>query len=54
MTRAGAAGLDARAMLTDNDAYEFISAIGGLFVTGPTRINVNDFHAILTKVQGPK
>lgn len=50
LARAGAAGLDARAFLADNDAYGFFAALGGggdLVVTGPTRTNVNDFRAIL-------
>ena len=54
LARAAAAGLDARAMLADNDAYGFFAAIGGMVVTGPTRTNVNDFRAILIKAQGPK
>jgi hydroxypyruvate reductase len=47
LARAAALGLDARALLTDNDAYGFFSALGDLVVTGPTRTNVNDFRAIL-------
>ena len=45
--RAGAAGLDARRSLDDNDGHGFFSALGDLIVTGPTRTNVNDFRAIL-------
>ncbi len=40
-------GLDASAFLTNNDAYSFFEAVGGLIVTGPTCTNVNDFRAIL-------
>ncbi len=47
LTRARALGLNARAMLDDNDGYGFFSALGDLVVTGPTRTNVNDFRAIL-------
>jgi hydroxypyruvate reductase len=47
LARAGAAGLDAKAMLANNDAYGFFSALGDLVVTGPTRTNVNDFRAVL-------
>lgn len=47
LTRASAAGLDAKAMLANNDAYGFFSALGDLVVTGPTRTNVNDFRAVL-------
>ena len=53
LARAAAAGLDARAMLADNDAYGFFAAIGDLVVTGPTRTNVNDFRAILIGGQQP-
>ena len=41
------AGVDARAMLADNDGYGFFAKLGDLVVTGPTRTNVNDFRAIL-------
>jgi hydroxypyruvate reductase len=47
LARARAAGLDARAMLADNDAYGFFAALGDLVVSGPTLTNVNDFRAIL-------
>ena len=47
LARAAAAGLDARAMLADNDGYGFFAALGDLVVTGPTRTNVNDFRAVL-------
>ena len=47
LARAEAKGLDARAMLADNDGYGFFSALGDLVVTGPTLTNVNDFRAIL-------
>jgi hydroxypyruvate reductase len=40
-------GLDAKALLAANDSYGFFSALGDLLVTGPTRINVNDYRAIL-------
>jgi hydroxypyruvate reductase len=47
LARARALGLDAAAMLADNDGYGFFSALGDLVVTGPTLTNVNDFRAIL-------
>ena len=47
MRRAVAAGLDARALLDDNDAWTFFDALGDLVVTGPTRTNVNDFRALV-------
>jgi hydroxypyruvate reductase len=47
LARAAAEGLDAKALLADNDAYRFFEALGDLVVTGPTRTNVNDFRAIL-------
>ena len=45
--RAVAAGIDLRARLVENDAYNVFAALGDLVVTGPTRTNVNDFRAIL-------
>ncbi len=47
MARAAAAGLDARALLDDNDAWRFFDALGDLVTTGPTRTNVNDYRALL-------
>lgn len=47
LSRAAALGLDAQALLTNNDAYALFDALGDLVVTGPTRTNVNDFRAIL-------
>jgi len=40
-------GLDAKAMLENNDGYGFFAALDDLIITGPTRTNVNDFRAIL-------
>ena len=45
--RLRAQGLDPLASLGANDAWGAFSAIGDLFVTGPTGTNVNDFRAIL-------
>ena len=47
LARARAHGLDASAMLADNDGYGFFKGLGDLVVTGPTLTNVNDFRAIL-------
>jgi hydroxypyruvate reductase len=47
LARGEARGLDAKAMLADNDAYGFFSGLGDLVVTGPTLTNVNDFRAIV-------
>jgi glycerate 2-kinase len=47
LARAAASGLDAKAMLADNDGYSFFSGLGDLVITGPTLTNVNDFRAIL-------
>ncbi len=47
LARAAGLGLDARALLADNDGYGFFDALGDLVVTGPTRTNVNDFRAVL-------
>jgi glycerate 2-kinase len=47
LARARARGVDAAAMLADNDGYGFFKGLGDLVVTGPTLTNVNDFRAIL-------
>jgi len=46
LARAASKGLDARALLANNDAGAFFEALGDQVVTGPTRTNVNDFRAI--------
>ena len=45
--RMRAAGVDPRPALADNDAYNAFRAVDGLFITGPTGTNVNDFRATL-------
>jgi hydroxypyruvate reductase len=47
LARGAARGLDAKAMLAENDAYGFFSGLEDLIVTGPTLTNVNDFRAIV-------
>jgi glycerate 2-kinase len=47
LARGRALGLDAKAMLADNDGYSFFAGLGDLVVTGPTLTNVNDFRAML-------
>jgi hydroxypyruvate reductase len=47
LRRAGRLGLNPQALLDNNDAYAFLSALGDLITTGPTRTNVNDFRALL-------
>lgn len=47
VARASARGMDAKAMLADNDGYSFFRGLGDLIVTGPTLTNVNDFRAVL-------
>jgi glycerate 2-kinase len=47
LERAAQLGLDAMAMLENNDAYSFFAALGDLVVVGPTGTNVNDFRALL-------
>jgi glycerate 2-kinase len=47
LARATAKGVDAQAMLANNDAYGFFEATGDLVMTGPTLTNVNDFRAIV-------
>jgi hydroxypyruvate reductase len=49
LARAAAAGLDAAALLENNDSYGFFSRLGDLVVTGPTLTNVNDFRAIVVE-----
>ena len=51
LARATAKGLNAKAMLANNDGYGFFSGLGDLIVTGPTRTNVNDFRAILVRAR---
>ncbi len=47
LARAGAAGLDPRAVLQAHDSYTMFDALGDLVRTGPTLTNVNDLRAIL-------
>ncbi|KQW87092.1 hydroxypyruvate reductase [Massilia sp. Root418] len=47
LARAEAMGVSGKALLANNDAYSFFSALDDLVVSGPTRTNVNDFRAIL-------
>jgi hydroxypyruvate reductase len=47
LARAAAAGINARAQLDRNDAYNFFAPLGDLVVPGPTFTNVNDFRALL-------
>jgi glycerate 2-kinase len=47
LARANAKGISAKAMLANNDGYNFFKGIDDLIVTGATRTNVNDFRAIL-------
>jgi len=49
LARAASKGVNAKAMLANNDGYGFFSQLGDLIVTGPTRTNVNDFRAILVR-----
>lgn len=46
--RARALGLDAAAMLANNDSYSFFAALGDCILTGPTGTNVNDLVIVLT------
>ena len=47
LARASQFGLNARALLADNDAHNFFRALGDQVITGPTLTNVNDFRAVL-------
>jgi glycerate 2-kinase len=49
LARGRTKGLDAKAMLANNDGYGFFAGIGDLVVTGPTRTNVNDLRVILVE-----
>ncbi len=44
-----AAGLDAFAVLRENDAYHALGKVGGLITTGPTGTNVNDVAVALLR-----
>ncbi|MEI6557340.1 MAG: glycerate kinase [Rhodospirillaceae bacterium] len=52
LARAAARGLDAKALLTDNDSGGFFGGLGDLVITGPTLTNVNDFRAIIVDPEG--
>jgi glycerate-2-kinase len=47
VSRAAAAGLDARDHLDRNDSHPFLRAAGDLLVTGPTGTNVGDLVVLL-------
>jgi glycerate 2-kinase len=47
LERAARLGLNALAMLENNDAYSFFAALGDLVVVGPTGTNVNDFRCVM-------
>jgi hydroxypyruvate reductase len=47
LARARALGLDAAALLKDNDSTNFFERLGDLVTPGPTRTNVNDCRIIL-------
>ena len=51
LERARRLGLNAKALLADNDAHGFFRALGDQVVTGPTLTNVNDFRAVLIKAE---
>lgn len=46
LERARLLGMDASQLLDDNDSYRFFAKLDDLFITGPTRTNVNDIRAI--------
>lgn len=46
LTRARALGVDPSQRLEDNDSYGFFASLQDLFMTGPTRTNINDIRAI--------
>jgi glycerate 2-kinase len=51
LERARRLGLNARALLADNDAHGFFRVLGDQVITGPTLTNVNDFRAVLINAE---
>jgi glycerate-2-kinase len=51
LARLAAAGVDLDGVLTDNDSYPVLAAVGDRFVTGPTGTNVADV-ALLLEMSG--
>jgi glycerate 2-kinase len=49
VARAATIGMDARAFLANNDAYNFFAPLGDLLITGPTGTNVNDVTVLLVE-----
>jgi hydroxypyruvate reductase len=47
LARASGKSMKVSEYMDRNDAYGFFEALDGLFVTGPTHTNVNDFRALL-------
>ena len=47
LARSREGGIDPRLALDANNAYDVFDAAGGLFITGPTRTNVNDYRIFL-------
>jgi hydroxypyruvate reductase len=47
--RAAALGLNAAALLTNNDSYRFFEPLGDLVKTGPTGTNVMDVRLLLVR-----
>jgi glycerate 2-kinase len=47
IARAAERGSDARAFLSNNDAYHFFEPLGDLIMTGPTNTNVNDVMLVM-------
>lgn len=51
MRRAAESGLDARAAIERNDAYNFFKPLGDLVITGQTGTNVADIFVGLVNYQ---
>jgi glycerate 2-kinase len=47
LARGQGAGLDAKALLHNNDSFSYFHALADTVVTGPTFTNINDFRAVL-------
>ena len=47
LSRGAEMGLDAAALLADNNSFAFFDALGDCIIPGPTQTNVNDFRLFL-------
>jgi glycerate 2-kinase len=52
LTRAHAAGFNARSFLAGHDSYSLFKSLDDFVITGLTLTNVNDFRALLVLLSG--